>query len=119
MTEKNQKLTYDPSALIKKDIPARIEATVEEVNVSTLGELLSPDVLEKWNNADPNAPAIEVVARCSDGSVRRRTMQLPVDQKVHPSSNLAAWRVAYKAYPHVGQQIYLNADHRGFYQFEV
>lgn len=113
---------YDPNAMTEKPLPKvgdKVEGSVTDIKSGRLGDLIPADVLAKWENADPEAPAIEIVAQLDDGSIRRRTVQIPSDDKVHPQSNLAKWRKAYGAYPSVGQRIYLLADAQGFYQFQV
>lgn len=122
MEKTTQTKMYDPNALSERPMPEagdKIKAEVTDIKPGKLGELISADVLAKWDNADPEAPAIEIVAQCEDGSIRRRTIQVPVDDRVHPSSNLAKWKNAYGAYPSVGQRVYLLADAKGFYQFQV
>lgn len=120
--ENKTTLTYDAAALRERPMPKvgqRIEAEITDIKSGKLGELIPAEVLAKWENGDAEAPAIEVVAQCTDGSIRRRTVQVPTDNQVHPNSNLAKWRNAYGDFPHVGQKVYLTADLKGFFQFAV
>lgn len=113
---------YDPKGFTEKPVPpvgTKIEAKVTQVTTGRLGELIPAEILAKWKNGDPESPAIEVVALCSDGSIRRRTIQLPEANEVHPQSNLGKWKAAYGKYPQVGQKIFLCTDEKGFYQFQV
>lgn len=110
---------YNPDAYSVKDIPKKMSAVVKDVKNGTLGELVTPTALAKWKNADESAPAIEIVAELSDGSLRRRVIQLPLENDIHPSSNLAQWKKIFGGYPKVGQKIELTADEKGFYQFPV
>ncbi len=113
---------YNAEALSDKPIPkvgTRVEAEITDIKSDRLGNLIPKEILDKWENGDADAPAIEVVAQCADGSIRRRTIQVPEDDKVHPNSNLAKWRNAYGDFPHIGQKVYLTADVKGFFQFQV
>lgn len=117
-----QSKLYDPNALVERPMPKvgdRMEATITDIKSDKLGNLIPPEILVKWESGDANAPAIEIVAECSDGAIRRRTIQLPVDNQVHPNSNLAKWRNSYGSFPSVGQKVFLLADTKGFYQFLV
>ena len=118
--DKNQKL-YDPAALSEKPLAkvgTRIDAEITKINSGKLGDYISEEILDKWENGDAEALAIEIFATCTDGSIRRKTMQVPETDQVHPNSNLAKWRNAYGDYPHIGQKIFLTADMKGFYQFQ-
>ena len=120
--EKTQTKIYDSAALTERPMPKvgqRIDAEVTDIKSGRLGDLIPADILAKWENGDADANAIEVVAQCDDGSMRKRTIQVPADDQVHPKSNLAKWRNAYGDFPHVGQKVYLTADAKGFFQFQV
>jgi hypothetical protein len=115
-------MTYNPKEFVEKQLPkagTRIDATVKEVSHGTIGDFIAPDVLVKWDNADPNGEAIEVHAETSDGLIRKVVITLPADKSVHPRSKLAQWKKAYGEYPHEGQDVYLITDAEGFAQFQV
>lgn len=112
-------MAYDPNAYKEKEVQPTVKATVSEIKEGILSEFVDEQSLAKWKNADPAAPAIHIIAETEDGVIRRRTISLPEENEIHPSSNLAAWKRAYGDYPHVGQAIELDADEQGWYQFRA
>lgn len=122
--KKNQELkteqrTYDPNAYSIKAMAKQIDAVVTDIKQDKLANLVPYEVLAKWKNVDSESLGIEIVAECSDGVIRRRTIQLPTTEEIHPSSNLARWRLKYGSFPVVGQKVILDLDDKGFYQFRV
>ena len=113
---------YDPNKLKNKKIPeagSKIKATISEIKSGKLGELLDNEVLKSWKNSSPEDDGIEIIATTEDGQERKRTFKLPVDNEVHPQSNLAKWKKITGKYPEKGQVIELIADENGFYQFPI
>lgn len=115
-------MEYNPEEFKEKKVPKagdRINAKVTEVKSGKLGDFVEKDALANWKNADPESPAIEIIATTEEGHERKRTIPVPADGEVHPQSNLAKWKKSYGAYPSEGQEIFLIADGDGWYQFLI
>lgn len=111
---------YDKEKLEEKPVPEagdKIKATVIQIDEGKLKDFIDEESLTKWQNATGEEPAIHIIVETEEGEVRKKTIQVPTDNKVHPSSNLGKWKTGFKDYPFVGQKIYLLADAQGFFQF--
>jgi hypothetical protein len=113
-------MEYNPSEFVEKKVVkpgTSMQGKVTDIKKDVLRNLVSAEVLPKWDKTSPDAECIEITAVTTDGISRKRIMPLPIGNEIHPKSNLAKWKKAYGAYPEVGQEIYFIADGDGYFQF--
>lgn len=114
--------TYNPTRYTEKQLPKEGEtmpATVTDIKEGTLGDFIPEEALAKWDNANAADRAIQISALTQTGEIRKRVVQLPETEEIHPRSNLARWKANYGDYPKIGQEIVLIADKDGWFQFKV
>lgn len=116
-------MTYNPEKYTAAPTPkagTKIKAKVTKVEDGLLGSFVDAEILKGWKNADPTSPAINVTVEGDYNGTpikRSRTLTLPADGVVQGGSNLGKWKRLYGAYPTEGQEVMLNADEQGYFQF--
>jgi hypothetical protein len=97
----------------------RTEGVVIKIEEGTLKDFYRAEALAKFEDRNPEAPAINVVVELKhDGIVMQRgkTITLPPNNLAHPKSTMAHWIKQYGKPPVVGQKVTLVANERGYFE---
>lgn len=115
-------MSYEPKKYINKPVEEKGTQTkgkVINVEEGTLSSFIEPKILkEHFKNATPQDACIRVTfeLRNEEKTRMERTLTLPKESnEVHPSSNLGKWKKVFGDYPHKEQDMYVEADGKGYF----
>jgi len=110
---------YNADVLQARVLPKpgeRINGTVTTIETGKIGDYVDEKALLEWKNTKADDPAIQIAVELTDGSTMRKTLTKPLDNLVHPRSNLGRWKKVYGGYPRVGQEVFLIANEEGYFE---
>jgi hypothetical protein len=117
-------MAYEPNKIeigIAQTAPpqTRVDGIVIRIEEGKVKDFYSPEQLAKFEDRNPEAPAINVVVEHNFNNVRSersKTITLPPNNKAHPKSSMAKWIKQYTKPPEVGQKVTLIANEKGYFE---
>lgn len=111
---------YDPKKyrIGTKEAGNKRLAVVISVAQGKVGDFISQSTLAKWENPDPNAPAINVTVESKSGDevvTVEQCVNLPQGNLVSEKMNLGKWIERYKGAPEIGQKVEIIVNPKGYW----
>ena len=97
----------------------RVDGIVIRIEEGKVKDYYSPEALAKYEDRNPEAPAINVVVEHKYNNIpseRSKTITLPPNNKAHPKSTMAKWMKQYGAPPAIQQKVVLVANEKGYFE---
>lgn len=113
--------TYNPEDYEIVKPGTKRDLIVTGIDRGELKDFIEKEHLDKFKS-DPSSPYLKVHLEVADKSGAKDDMliSLPTDPRaVSPASNFGKWRLAFGAFPFVGQQVYQFANAEGYFQFKL